>query len=77
LEELAASGQIDTSHAIGSPISGYVYSASDITAKTYCVHADRANDKCGSRDFIVCEDGIIRFIESKKKAQCGEAKGSR
>jgi len=77
LEELAANEMIDAAYAGGRPISGYVYSASDITAKTYCVHADRANDKCGSRDFIVCEDGIIRFIESKKKAQCGEARGSR
>src|SRR5215468_10753645 len=75
LEELAASGQIDTSYANGSPISGYVYSASDITAKTYCVHADRANDKCGSRDFIVCEDSIIRFIESENKGAVRRGEG--
>jgi hypothetical protein len=75
LEELAASGQIDTSHAIGGPISGYVYSASDITAKTYCVHADRANDKCGYRDFIICEDGIIRFIESENKGAVRRGEG--
>jgi hypothetical protein len=54
--------------------NGYVYSSSDITAKTYCVHADRANEKCGSRDFIVCEDGVIRFIESENR---GAAKGGR
>jgi len=46
LEELAESLMIDAVYASGRPISGYVYSSSDTTAETYCVHADRANDKC-------------------------------
>src|SRR5215470_6240040 len=75
LEELAASEMVDAKYAGGRPISGYVYSASDITAKTYCVHADRANDKCGSRDFIICEDGIIRFIESENKGGVRRGEG--
>jgi len=75
LGELAASGMIDTAQANGSPIYGYVYSSSDVTAETYCVHADRANDKCGSRDFIVCEDGIIRFIESENKGAVRRGEG--
>jgi hypothetical protein len=75
LEELAASLMIDAVYAGGRPISGYVYSSSDITAKTYCVHADRANDKCGSRDFIVCENGIIRFIKSENKGAVRRGEG--
>jgi|SRR5215831_1210058 len=75
LGELAASGMVDAEYAGGRPISGYVYSASDMTAKTYCVHADRANDKCGSRDFIICEDGIIRFIESENKGAVRRGEG--
>jgi hypothetical protein len=75
LEELAESLMIDAVYAGGRPISGYVYSSSDTTAETYCVHADRANDKCGSRDFIVCEDGIIRFIESEKKGAVRRGEG--
>jgi hypothetical protein len=75
LEELAASGMIDTAQANGSPVYGYVYSSSDTTAETYCVHADRANDKCGSRDFIVCEDGIIKFIESETKGAVRRGEG--
>src|SRR5215475_13893733 len=75
LGELAASGMVDAEYASSRPISGYVYSASDITAKTYCVHADRANDKCGSRDFIICEDGIIRFIESENKGAVRRGEG--
>jgi len=77
LEELAASGMIDAEYARGRPISGYIYSSSDITAKTYCVHANRANDKCGHRDFIVCEDGIIRFIESENKGSARRGEGKR
>jgi hypothetical protein len=65
LEELAASGMIDAEYATGRPIYGYVYSSSDITSQTYCVHADRANGRCAYRDFVICEDGVIRFVESR------------
>jgi hypothetical protein len=75
LEELAASGMIDAKYATGGPISGYVYSTSDITAETYCIHADRANGKCAYRDFVVCEDGVIRFIESETKGAVRRGEG--
>jgi hypothetical protein len=75
LKELNEAGQIDSSYANGIPVYGYIYTSSDTTAETYCVHADRANDKCGSRDFIVCEDGIIRFIESENKGAVRRGEG--
>lgn len=75
LEELAASEMIDAVYASGRPISGYIYSSSDISAQAYCVHADRANNKCGDRDFIVCEDGVIRFIESENKGAVRRGEG--
>ena len=75
LEDLVASGMIEAEYASGRPISGYVYSSSDITAETYCAHADRANDKCGSRDFIVCEDGVIRFVESETRGAVRRGQG--
>jgi hypothetical protein len=75
LEQLAESLMMDADYASSRPISGYVYSSSDTTAETYCVHADRANDKCGSKDFIVCEDGIIRFIESENKGAVRRGEG--
>ncbi|MCI0660715.1 MAG: hypothetical protein L0220_06550 [Acidobacteria bacterium] len=62
-------------YASGRPISGYVYSSSDVTAETYCVHADRANDKCGYRDYIICEDGVIRFAESEIKGTLKPGEG--
>jgi hypothetical protein len=75
LEELAASEMIDAVYASRRPISGYIYSSSDITAQTYCVHADRANGKCSFRDFIICEDGVIRFIESETKGAVRRGEG--
>lgn len=75
LEELAASGMVDAEYASGRPISGYTYSSPDIAAQTYCVHANRANDKCGYRDFIICEDGVIRFIESESKGAVRRGEG--
>src|SRR5215813_11561667 len=41
LKELAESGLLDQKYASGVVVSGYVYSSSDISEKTYCVHAVR------------------------------------
>jgi type II secretory pathway pseudopilin PulG len=65
LEELAESSLINRNYAGGNAVSGYVYSSSGVSQETYCVHAVRAGDSVARRDFIVCEDGIIRFVESK------------
>src|SRR5262245_3995535 len=76
LEELAEFGLIDQAYASGRPVSSYVYSSSDVTDETYCAHADRADDKCGRRDFIVCEDGIIRYTESKVRGTVKRDEGT-
>jgi len=76
LEELAAFGLMDSEYASGRQVYGYIYSSSDVTAETYCAHADRANDKCGQRDFIVCEDGIIRYAESKVRGAVKRDEGT-
>ena len=65
LDELAKSSLIDQNYLDGNAVSGYVYSSSGVSQKTYCVHAVRADDSVASRDFIICEDGIIRYVESK------------
>lgn len=64
LTDLANAGLIDSYYANGKTVSGYKYNSSDVTADTYCVRASLANPKCGSRNFIVCEDGGIRYVES-------------
>ena len=76
MKELAATGLIDSNYASGLTISGYAYSTSDVSAETYCVHASRAADDCGSRDFIVCEDGVIRFVESETKIDIRPGEGT-
>ena len=65
LRELAEAGLIDQSYANGSVISGYVYSSSSVSDETFCVHAVRSSDSVARRDFVICEDGIIRFVESR------------
>jgi type II secretory pathway pseudopilin PulG len=65
LEELAESSLINRNYAGGNAVSGYVYSSSGVSQEAYCVHAVRAGDSVARRDFVVCEDGIIRFVESK------------
>ena len=75
LEELAEAGLIDIEYAKGGPVAGYVYSSSDVSAGTHCVHADRANVRCSYKDFMVCEDGIIRYIEAKTKGTVRRGEG--
>jgi len=65
LDELAKSSLIDPNYSGGNAVSGYVYSSSGVSQKTYCVHAVRAGDSVARRDFVICEDGIIRNVESK------------
>lgn len=64
LKDLNNVGLIEEVYASGRTISGYQYSSSNITTDTYCVRAYRADPKCHSRDFIVCEDGEIRYVEA-------------
>lgn len=64
LKDLNNVGLIEEIYASGRTISGYQYSSSNITTDTYCVRAYRAYPKCNGRDFIVCEDGAIRFVET-------------
>lgn len=65
LNELAEAGLLNRPYANGSVISGYVYSSSGVSEKTFCVHAVRASAAAGPHDFVVCEDGIIRYVESR------------
>lgn len=65
LEELTEAGLIDKPYADGSVIEGYVYSSSGVSKETYCVHAVRSDPAVASSDFTICEDGIIRYVESK------------
>jgi type II secretory pathway pseudopilin PulG len=64
LNELVEARLIDQSYVSGDAISGYVYSSSDVSKETYCVQAVRTGTSVAYRDFIVCEDGIVRYVET-------------
>lgn len=76
LEELADLGLLEEAYKKGQPISGYIYSSANVTAETYCVRAYRFHQRCGSRDFIVCEDGDIRYAESPSIKVLNHGEGS-
>ena len=76
LEELAKSSLIDRNYSGGNAVSGYVYSSSSVSQKTYCVHAVRARDSVARRDFVICEDGVIRFAESKTPGMLNRGEGA-
>ena len=65
LKELWEAGILDHNYMNGVAVNGYVYSSSDVSEKTYCVQAVRTDPAIGSSDFIICEDGIIRYVASK------------
>jgi hypothetical protein len=75
LEELAEAELLDQPYVSGKAISGYVYSVSDVSAETFCAHADRASDSAGTRDFIVCEDGAVRSKASKTRGTVKRGEG--
>jgi hypothetical protein len=74
LKELADTGLIGPNFAAGKPISQFVYADAAVSSDSYCVCANRANDKAGKRDFNIVEDGEIRYHESETKgsAICGK-----
>ena len=76
LNELVEAGLLNQSYASGGAISGYVYSSSDVSKETYCVQAVRTSTTVANRDFIVCEDGIIRYVESKTPSLVKRGEGS-
>jgi len=65
LEELAESALLDQTYAGGNTVGGYVYSSSGVSETTFCAHAVRVSGAFAHHDFVICEDGIIRLVESK------------
>lgn len=77
LKELADMGLIGPNYAAGKPISQFVYADAAVSSDSYCVCANRTNDKAGKRDFNIIEDGEIRYQESKTKGSAVCGKGTR
>lgn len=75
LKELADNDLLEKSYASGQPINGYMYTDSDVSADTYCVHADRVSDSTANRDFNITDRGIVSYIESKTKGTVARGEG--
>lgn len=76
LKELGEAGLLDQIYGNGATVSGYVYSSSGVSEKTYCVHAVRTDPAVASRDFVICEEGLIRFVESKAPGVVNRGEGA-
>ena len=76
LKELSEAGLIDANYANGSPVSGYIYTSTDVTQDSYCVQATRQAPSTASRDFNVIEDGAIRYVESKTPSPIPHGEGA-
>ena len=65
LQELVEVELIRPSYLTEEGTQGYKYSDTDISADTFCIHADRIKNGMGNKDFHVTESGDIRFIETR------------
>ena len=75
LKELVDDELLEKSYASGQPVNGFIYTDSDVTADTYCVHADRQSDSSANRDFNITERGVVHYVESKTKATVARNEG--
>ena len=76
LKELSEDDLLEKSYASGQPVNGYIYKDSDVSADTYCVHADRQADSTANRDFNVTERGVVHYVESKTKGTIARGEGT-
>ena len=75
LNELVDSEILRKGFTEGKTIGGYTYSSGDVTTNTFTIHADRASDGDGYRDFNVTEKGDIYQIENKAKGTVARGQG--
>jgi Tfp pilus assembly protein PilE len=68
LKELVTEGLIQKNYADGKTIYGYNFTDSDITAKTFTIHAVREQVGYGYRDFHITEIGDVYYLESREIA---------
>lgn len=67
LRELAEAQLIPQSFLHEEGTRGYNYSVSDISALTFCLHADRIKNGMGNRDFLLTESGELCYIVTRIK----------
>ncbi len=75
LQELVDAKLIRPNYLTEEGTRGYKYSDTDISAETFCIHADRIKNGMGNKDFHVTESGEIRFIEAQVKGTVPRGQG--
>jgi prepilin-type N-terminal cleavage/methylation domain-containing protein len=75
LDDLVTAEMLGKKYGEGKTISGYTYTSSDVSANTFTIHADRASDGDGTRDFNITEKGDIYQIENKTKGSVARGQG--
>ncbi len=75
LAELANEGLEGKSLADGEAIQGYKFTSSDVTDKTFCIHADRVENTSGFSDFNITETEDYRSIKSEIRGSVPRGQG--
>jgi hypothetical protein len=77
LKELADEELIERNFAEGKTSYLYRYADSNVSGKTFCIHADRVSYRSGMRDFNITESGAIHFVRSWTPGTVPRGKGTR
>lgn len=75
LQELIDTTYLHPSYAGEYKPRGYKLSVTDVSATTFCIHADRIKPGSGTRDFSLSETGDIRFINTRLKGTVARGQG--
>ncbi len=75
LNDLAEAGFLGRNYGEGKTVSGYTYTSSDLTRNSFTVHADRAEDGSGDKDFNITEAGEVHQIIAVAKGTVPRGQG--
>ncbi len=74
LKELAAIEGLNVKVVNGRISEAFIYTEAEISDKTFCIQATRANDSVAYQDFNITESGVIHYVEAKQPTMvpCGQ-----
>jgi prepilin-type N-terminal cleavage/methylation domain-containing protein len=75
LNDLVEANLLGKNYGEGKTISGYTYTTTDLTKNSFTIHADRADNSSGDKDFSVSEDGDVRMIIAVEKGTVPRGQG--
>lgn len=75
LNDLVTANLLGKNYGEGMTVSGYTYTTTDLNKNSFTVHADRADNSSGDRDFSISEDGDIRQIYAVEKGTVPRGQG--